>query len=118
MTATALISVIIKAGHNNDEIHIFFNNYREDSIKNGERKTQISRNGVNFTKIKCSSDIGEFLVIVHQQKCFPSTTKFCGSKPLYLGISLQAWMVSAGCASVFPFKLGSSSLVLYLTHHN
>ena len=30
------------------------------------------------------------------------TTNYCGSKPLYLGISPQAWMVLAGCASVFP----------------
>ena len=30
------------------------------------------------------------------------TTNYCDSKPLYLGISPQAWMVSAGYASVFP----------------
>ena len=30
------------------------------------------------------------------------TTNYHGSKPLYLGISPQAWIVSAGCASVFP----------------
>ena len=26
-----------KAGHNSNEIHIVFDNYREDSIKNGKR---------------------------------------------------------------------------------
>ena len=30
------------------------------------------------------------------------TTNYCSSNPLYLGISPQAWMVSAGCASRFP----------------
>ena len=35
--AIALTSMITKAGHNSDEIHIVFDNYREDSIKNGER---------------------------------------------------------------------------------
>ena len=31
-----------------------------------------------------------------------STTNYCDSKPLYLGISPQAWIISAGYASVFP----------------
>ena len=30
------------------------------------------------------------------------TTNYKDSKPLYLGISPQAWLVSAGCASPFP----------------
>ena len=35
--ATALTSMVTKAGHNCDEIHIIFDTYREDSIKNAER---------------------------------------------------------------------------------
>ena len=35
--AIVLTSMITKAGHNSDEIHIVFDDYREDSIKNGER---------------------------------------------------------------------------------
>ena len=35
--AIALTSMVTKAGHNCDEIHIIFNTYREDSIKNAER---------------------------------------------------------------------------------
>ena len=35
--AIALTSMITKAGHNSDEIHIVFDTYREDSIKHGER---------------------------------------------------------------------------------
>ena len=36
--AIALTSMVPKAGHNCDEIHIVFDTYRKDSIKNGERK--------------------------------------------------------------------------------
>ncbi|KAI4833001.1 hypothetical protein KUCAC02_015935 [Chaenocephalus aceratus] len=36
--AIALTSMVTKAGHNCDEIHIVFDTYREDSIKNGERE--------------------------------------------------------------------------------
>ena len=36
--AIALTSMVTKAGHNCDEIHIVFDHYREDSIKNSERK--------------------------------------------------------------------------------
>ncbi len=36
--AIALTSMVTKAGHNCDEIHIVFDAYREDSIKNAERK--------------------------------------------------------------------------------
>jgi len=36
--AIALTSMATKAGHNCDEIHIAFDTYREDSIKNGKRK--------------------------------------------------------------------------------
>ena len=36
--AIALTSIITNAGHKCDEIHIIINNYREDSIKNGERE--------------------------------------------------------------------------------
>ena len=35
--ADALTSVITKAGHNSNEIHIGFYAYREDSINNAER---------------------------------------------------------------------------------
>ena len=35
--AVALTSMITKAGHASDEIHIAFDAYKEDSIKNGER---------------------------------------------------------------------------------
>ncbi|KAF3833313.1 hypothetical protein F7725_026978 [Dissostichus mawsoni] len=36
--AIALTSMVTKAGNNCDEIHIVFDTYREDSIKNGERE--------------------------------------------------------------------------------
>ena len=36
--ATALASMVTKAGYSCDEIHIVFDTYREDSIKNAERE--------------------------------------------------------------------------------
>ena len=40
--AIALTSMITKAGHNRDEIHIVFDTYREDSIKHGEKDRRAS----------------------------------------------------------------------------
>ena len=36
----ALASMITKVGHNSDEIHIVFNNYRESSVNNMERRIE------------------------------------------------------------------------------
>ncbi len=36
--AVTLISIIAKAGCNSKEVYIVFDSYREDSIKNAERK--------------------------------------------------------------------------------
>jgi len=37
--------MITKAGHNSDEIHIVFDNYREDSIKKGIERGRPQRPG-------------------------------------------------------------------------
>lgn len=36
--AIALTPMVTKAGHNCDEIHIGFDTYRDDNIKNGKRE--------------------------------------------------------------------------------
>ena len=44
--AIALTSMVTTAGHNCDEIHIVFDAYREDSIKNAERKRRGKSKGM------------------------------------------------------------------------
>ena len=104
--------MITKAGHNNDEICIVFDNYREDSIKNGERDRRTkSKEMVVLDVISSNQNVPVILENFWSSSTSKSafqafyvewlTTNYCGSKPLYLGISPQAWMVLAGCASVF-----------------
>ena len=111
--AIALTSMIIKAGYNNDEIHIVFDTYREDSIKNGERDRRAkSKEMVVLDVISPNQNVPVVLENFWSSSTSKSafqafyvewlTTNYCGSKPLYLGISPQAWMVSARCASLFP----------------
>ena len=105
--------MITKAGHNNDEIRIVFDNYREDSIKNGERDRRAkSKEMVVLDVISSNQNVPAILENFWSSSISKSafqafyvewlTTNYCGSKPLYLGISPQAWMVLAECASVFP----------------
>ena len=107
------IVLITKARHNSDEIHIVFDNYREDSIKNGERDRRAkSKEMVVLDVISPNQNVPVILENFWSSSTSKSafqafyvgwlTTNYCGSKPLYLGTSSQAWMVSAGCASVFP----------------
>ena len=48
--AIVLTSMVTKTGHNCDEIHIIFDTYREDCIKNAERgkKRKVKRNGYQY----------------------------------------------------------------------
>ena len=111
--AIALTSMITKAGHNSDEVHIVFDNYREYSIKNGERDRRAkSKEMVALDVISPNQNVPVILENFWSSSTSKSafqafyvewlTTNYHGSKPLYLGISPQAWIVSAGCASVFP----------------
>ena len=87
-----------------------FDTYKENSIKNGER----NRKGK-------SKEMVVLDIILPNQKvpvvfwsssvsktAFQAfyvdwlTTNYHDSKPLYLGISPRAWLVSAGSASLFP----------------
>ena len=108
--AIALTSMITKSRQNSDEIYIVFDNYREDSIKNGERdKRVMSKEMVVLDVILPNQNVPVILENFWSSSTSKSafqvfyvewlTTSYRGSKSLYLGISLQAWIVSAGCAS-------------------
>lgn len=111
--AIALTSMVTKAGHNCYEIHIVFDTYREDSIKNGERERRgKSKEMVVLDVISPNQNVPvvleNFWSSSISKTAFQAfyvewlTTNYQGTKPLYLGISPQAWTVSAGCASPFP----------------
>ena len=95
------------------EIHIIFDNYREDSIKNGERERRgKSRELVVLDLISPNQNVPVVLENFWSSSISKSafqafyvewlTTNYKDVKPLYLGISPQSWFVSAGHASLFP----------------
>ena len=111
--AIALTSMVTKAGHNCDEIHIVFDSYREDSIKNGKRE----RRGKSKDRVVLDvvSPNQHLPVVIENFWSSPISktafqafyvdwlkTNYHGSKTLYLGISPHAWIVSAGRALLFP----------------
>ena len=111
--AIALTSMVTKAGYNCGEIHIVFDAYREDSIKNEERERRgKSKELVVLDVISPNQNVPvvleNFWSSSISKTAFQAfyvewlTTNYQGTKPLYLGISPQAWRVSAGCASPFP----------------
>ncbi len=111
--AIALTSIVTKAGHKCDEIHIVFDNYREESIKNGERERRgKSKELVVLDLISPNQNVPVVLENFWSSSISKSafqafyvewlTTNYKDVKPLYLGISPQSWLVSAGHASLFP----------------
>ena len=111
--AIALTSIITYAGHKCDEIHVIFDNYREDSIKNGERERRgKSKELVVLDLISPNQNVPVVLENYWSSSISKSTfqafyvewltTNYIDTKPLYLGISPQSWFVSAGHASLFP----------------
>ena len=107
--AIALTSMITKAGHNSDEIHIVFDNYREDSIKNGERDRRAkSKEMVVLDVISPNQNVPVILENFWSSSTSKSafqafyvewlTTNYCGSKPLaiswYITTSMDgvSWM--------------------------
>ena len=111
--AVALTSVITKAGHASDEIHIVFDTYKEDSIKNGERNRRAKSKEMVVLDVilpnqKVPVVLDNFWSSSTSKTAFQAfyvewlTTNYHDSKPLYLGISPQAWLVSTGSASSFP----------------
>jgi len=94
--AIALTSMITKSGHNSDEIHIVFDNYREDSIKNGERDRRAkSKEMVVLDVVSPNQNVPVILENFWSSSTSKSafqtfyvewlTTNYHGSKPLYLG---------------------------------
>ena len=108
--AIVLTSMITKAGHNSDKIHIVFDNYREDSIKNGERDRRAkSKEMVALDAISPNQNVSVILENFWSSSTSKSVSKHSmlnGSPPIIvtpnLYILVYAWMVSAGYASVFP----------------
>ena len=99
--------MITKAGHNNDEIHIVFDNYREDSIKNGERDRRVkSKEMVVLDVISPNQNVTVILVNFWSSSTSKSafqafyvewlTTSYRGSKSLYLGIYITTSIDSVG----------------------
>ena len=111
--AIALTSMVTKTGHNCDEIHIVFDAYREYSLKNAEGKRRgKSKEMVVLDVISLNQNIPvvieNFWLSSVSKTAFQAfyvewlTTNYNGSKPLYLGISPQTWVMSAGHAALFP----------------
>ena len=84
---------------------IVFDHYREDSIKNSERRRRgMSQendcSSQDITESKCSCGTRKRLAVYHQQNCVPGvqcewlTTDYEHSKPAYM--YLGTWLVSAG----------------------
>ncbi|KAI4824268.1 hypothetical protein KUCAC02_012791 [Chaenocephalus aceratus] len=95
--AIALTSMVTKAGHNCDEIHIVFDTYREDSIKNGERERRgKSKEMVVLDVISPNQNVPvvleNFWSSSISKTAFQAfyvewlTTNYQGTKPLYLGV--------------------------------
>ena len=108
--AIVLTSMITKAGHNSDEIHIAFDNYREDSIKNEERDRRAKfKEMIAVDAISQNQNVSVILENFWSSSTSKSVSKHSmlnGSSPIIvtpnLYILVYAWMVSTGYVSVFP----------------
>ena len=112
--ATALTSMVTKAGQNSDEIYIVFDTYRENCIKNGKRERRgKSKDMIVLDRVspkqKVPIELEQFWSSSVSKTAFHAfcvewlITNYKDTKPLYPGISTPAWIVSAaGCTSPFP----------------
>ena len=111
--AVALTKIIVNAARNSGEIHVVFDTYKEDSTRNAERK----RRGKSNEMIVVDSISPSHRIPVKLENVWSSSVskttfqafyaewlraKYSGTKPLYLGISPNAWSVWAGRACPFP----------------
>ena len=115
--ANALTFMVTKAGGDCDEIHVVFDTYREDSIKHGERERRgKSKNMVVLDVVSPNQNVPvvleNFWSSSISKTAFQAfyvewlTTNYKGTKPLYLGISPQAWMCQQ---RVLLHSLGSTA---------
>ena len=109
--AVALTSMITKAGHASDEIHIVFDTYKEDSIKNGERNRRAKSKEMVVLDVvlpnqKVPVVLENFWSSSTSKTAFQAfyvewlTTNYCGSKPWYIttgmvGISWKCCFISS-----------------------
>jgi hypothetical protein len=98
---------------NCEEIHIVFDTYKEDSIKNVERKRrgkckQMVVLDVISPNQKVPVVLENFWASSVSKTAYQAfyvewlTTNYKGNKALYLGISPKSWLVSRRHASLFP----------------
>ncbi|KAF3844347.1 hypothetical protein F7725_017651, partial [Dissostichus mawsoni] len=109
--AIALTSMVTKAGNNCDEIHIVFDTYREDSIKNGERERRgKSKDMVVLDVILPNQNVPvvleNFWSSSISKTAFQAfyvqwlTTNYQGTKPLYLGVKRSILPLHDICISL------------------
>ena len=105
--ATCLTAMIMSASCDSDEVHIVFDTYKDDSIKNMERlRRGKCKDMLVFDVVSPNQNVP-----VHLDKFWASsvsktafqafyvewlTSNYHGNKPLHLGIQPKSWRVSAG----------------------
>ena len=110
--ALALTGIITNTACNCEEIHIVFDTYKEDSIKNVERKRRgKSKQMVVLDVVSPNQKVPvlleNFWASSISKTAFQAfyvewlTINYQGNKALYLGISPKSWLVSNGRASPF-----------------
>ena len=111
--AISLTAMITNAACKSNEIHIVFDNYKDDSIKNEERMRRArSKEMVVLDLISPNQNVPvvleNFWASSVSKTAFQAfyvewlTANYNGSKQMYLGIYPKTWLVSGGCASAFP----------------
>ena len=109
----ALTAMITNAARKSDEIHIVFDNYKDDSIKNEERMRRERSKEMIVLDLICPNQnvpivLENFWASSISKKAFQAfyvewlTTNYNGIKKLYLVIYSKTWLVSGGHASAFP----------------
>ena len=102
--ALALTSMVTKAGSNSDEIHIVFDNYREDSIKNGERERRAKSKDMIVLDVVAPNQnvpviLERFWSSSISKTAFQAfyvewlTTNYQDTKPLYLGLCRRGMLL-------------------------
>ncbi len=105
--------MITTAAGNCEEIHVVFDRYKEDSIKNAERNRRgKSKEMVVLDMISPNQNVPvvleSFWASSISKTAFQAfyvewlAANYQGSKPLYLGIYPKSWLVLSGHASPFP----------------
>ena len=111
--ATCLTAMIMSASCDSDEVHIVFDNYKDESIKTVERLgTGKCKEMLVFDVVSPNENIpvhlDKFWVSSISKTGFQAfhvewlTSNYNGNNPLHLGIQPKSWRVSAGHVHHFP----------------